>query len=320
MSESDSDSSPGDDATSEGRPFPVENKFYSEKDKKEIMSLPEIERESILAERAARHERKMQDLQLRRLIQNRERDRKRKAGDDPEDSPRKSSRQKTTLGGRKVGETSGAIEAYKRQREQKGLRDEQRRREGALRRQNRARSSSDARHSSADVDGESEVEWDDGKAKKDDYRSKNAQPADYHDFRRVTWTRNQLAEFCFYPGFEDTIRDCYIRVPAKPHPVTKQPNYEQHLVRRKYFESLVLCQITDWRQGIIEKEGWDYALENRHGKRFVTNQHLVCTVEGAEKEFYFAMVSNTVVSEVHDLSALQPRTGMLTVSRLRSQT
>ena len=237
MSESDSDSSPGDDPASDGHPFPVENKFYSEKDKKEIMSLPEIERESILAERAAIYERKMQDLRLRRLLQAREnaeaKATKRKASGDVEDSPRKSSRQKTTLGGRKVGETSGAIEAYKRQREAKGLRDEQRRREGALRKQHRARSSSDVRQSSADAEGESEVEWDDGKAKADDYRSRNAQPADYHDFRRVTWTRNQLGQLCFYPGFEDTIRDCYIRVPMKPIPATRQMTYDILLVKRR---------------------------------------------------------------------------------------
>ena len=237
MSESDSDSSPADDAASDSHPFPIENKFYSEKDKKEIMSLPEIERESILAERAQTYERRMQDIRLRRLLQAREnaeaKSTKRKAGADLEDSPRKSSRQKTTLGGRKVGETSGAIEAYKRQREQKGLRDEQRRREGALRKQNRARSSSDVRQSSADAEGESEVEWDDGKSRMDDRRQRNAQPADYHDFRRVTWTRHQLAQLCFYPGFEDTIQNCYIRVPMKPNPVTRQMMYDLLLVKRK---------------------------------------------------------------------------------------
>lgn len=236
MSESDSDSAPGDDPA-DGNPFSVDNKFYSEVDKKEILSLPEIERESILAERAAIVERKMQDLRLRRILNAREnaeaKSGKRKAATDAEESPRKSSRQKTTLGGRKVGETSAAIEAYVRQREQKGLRDEQRRREGAIRKQNRARSSSDARHSSADAEGESEVEWDDGKSKKDDHRSRNTQPADYHDFRRITWTRNQLAQLCFYPGFEDTVRDCFVRIPMKPNPATQQMMYELLFVKRK---------------------------------------------------------------------------------------
>ena len=68
MSESESDD-PGDDAVDDDHPYPVDNKFVSIQEKKEIMSLPEIEREAILAERAAVVERKMQDVRLRRLLQ-----------------------------------------------------------------------------------------------------------------------------------------------------------------------------------------------------------------------------------------------------------
>lgn len=230
------------DAGDDAQPFPLENKFYSEKDKREIMSLPEIERESILADRAAQYERKMLDIRLRRIFQAREREEadaksssKRKADVDMEESPRKSSRQKTTLGGRKVGETSGAIEAYKRQREEKGQRDEKRRREGLLRKQNRAHSSSVGGHSDVDADGESEVEWDDGKIKQDELRARNAQPALYDDFRRVTWTRNMLAQFCFFPGFENAVRDCFVRTPSKPNPATQQISYDLLQVKRELF-------------------------------------------------------------------------------------
>lgn len=245
MSESESGSAGGDAASDDDAPFPVDNKFYSQKDKKEIMSLPEVERESILAERAAIHERKLQDLKLRRLLQAREKmeaqSLKRKAGADVEDSPRKSSRQKKDLGGRKVGEASDAIEAYKKQREQKTLKDEQRRREGANRAQLR-QSSSEGRYSSADADGDSEVEWDDAKAKKktdkehvaDDQRLRNSQPADFNDFRRVTWSRFQLAELCFHPGFEDTVAGCYVRVPSKPAPGSHQMQYSLLPVKRLF--------------------------------------------------------------------------------------
>jgi len=234
MSESDSDSSPGDDAVSDGHPFPLDNRFHSEKDKKEIMSLPEVQRESILAERAGILERKLQDQHLRRLLQARENaeaksaGKKRKVTPDAEDSPRKSSRQKTTLGGRKVGEASEAIKAYKRQREEKGIRDEQRRNAGAARRDRRARSSSDGRYSSADADGESEVEWDEKKTKAEDARLRNAQPGDFNDFRRATLTRGFLAEFCFYPGFEDVVKNCYVRIPMKAAPGARENTY--HLV------------------------------------------------------------------------------------------
>ena len=219
MSESNSDSPPTADG-SDGPAFAIDNKFYSEKDKKEIMSLSEVQREEILAERAVQLERKLQDQHLRRLLDAREKaeskpsDKKRKAADH-EESPRKSSRQKTTLGGRKVGETSGAIEAYKRQREEKGLRDQQRRREGANRKDRRARSSSE-RFSSADAEGESEVEWDDGKPKVDEYQQRHSLQADFHDVRRATLPRIALADYCFYPGFPEAVKDCFVRMAAKP--------------------------------------------------------------------------------------------------------
>ena len=236
MSESDSDDG-GADAGDDDLPFPVDNKFHSEKEKREIMALPEIEREGILADRAGVHERKMQDLRLRRLLQARTNEEakssKRKAATDLEDSPRKSSRQKMTLGGRKVGEASGAIEAYKKQREEKGLKDAERRRVGNDPKKRRARSSSDGRYSSADADGDSEVEWDDGKIKANDARLRNAQPADYNDFRRVTWTRSMLAEHCFYPGFENTFKDCYVRIAGKPKPGARDMQYELALVKSK---------------------------------------------------------------------------------------
>lgn len=220
MSESDSESSPGDDMGNEDNPYPIEGKFQSQKDKKEIMSLPEIQRESIIAERVHLLERKQQDQKLRHLLQARENaeaksaDKKRKAGADLEESPRKSSRQKTTLGGRKVGETSNAITQYKRQREEKALRDQQRLQDPG-RQDRRARSFSEGRNSSADADGESEVEWDDGKAKVDDSRLRSSQPADFNDFRRTTLTRFFITEHCFFPGFEDMARGCYVRLPVK---------------------------------------------------------------------------------------------------------
>ena len=220
MSESDSDASPARGDGSGGPIFPIENKFYSEQDQRKIMALSQLERESILADRAQIYERNQQDQHLRRLLQTRGNadtkmtDKKRKIGaTDLEDSPRKSSRQKTTLGGRKVGETSAAIDAYKRQREEKNLRDQQRKRDGANRKDRRARSSSEKKYSSADAEGESEVEWDDGKLKVDE--SKFTQPADFHDIRRVTLARGVLADYCFHPGFEEAVKDCYVRIPSK---------------------------------------------------------------------------------------------------------
>ena len=219
MSESDSGSSHVDDAIGDGPLFPLENKFYSKEDKKYVMSLSEVEREAILAERAQAQDRQIQDEHLRRLLLSRERDakaseKKRKAAD-TEDSPRKSSRQKTTIGGRKVGEASDAIEAYKRQRERDRIDQQRRRDEGAVRKERRARSSSSHRYSSADAEGEDDVEWDDGKRKGEEERRRNAPPADYNNFRRVTLPRSLFSEFCFYPGFGEAVKDCYVRMPRQ---------------------------------------------------------------------------------------------------------
>ena len=237
MSESDSDASPATGARAGGPMFPLENKFYDEQDKRRIMALSEIERESILADRDQIVERNKQDQHLRHLLQTRGStdtkltNKKRKiATTDLEDSPRKSSRQKTTLGGRKVGETSAAIDAYKRQREEKNLRDQQRKRDGANRKDRRARSSSENRYSSADAEGDSEVEWDDAKLKVDDSKFRNTQPADYHDYRRATLSRIVLAEYCFHPGFGEAVKDCYVRLPSKPK-VTGEMSYELMLIK-----------------------------------------------------------------------------------------
>ena len=226
MSESEAEGSPTGEADDDGPLYPLENKFHSEKDKAEIMALSEVQRESILAERAQEVERRQQDQILRRLYQGYQakdgekakaaEQKKRKAGAaDLEDVQRKSSRQKTTLGGRKVGETSDAMEAYKRQREQKGLLNEQRKREGEERKDRKGHGPLEDGLSEADADGESEVEWDDGKpraGRRSESRTRDEQPADIDDYNHVRVGRDNFALVCFYPGFEDTIRNCFARV------------------------------------------------------------------------------------------------------------
>lgn len=228
MSESDSDPSSNMNGDIDGPIFPIENKFYSEKDKAEILALSEIQRESILAERAQLRERKLQDLHLRRLLQARETDKKkRKAGTaDLDDGQRKSSRQKTTLGGRRVGEQSGAIEEYKRQREErKGQRDEQRTRVGEDRKNHKGRGPSHDRYSDADADGESEVEWDNGKAEANNNTVQNVPPAQLVDFERVRVGRDNFAKVCFYPGFENAIKNCFTRISDGPDKATGENLY-----------------------------------------------------------------------------------------------
>ena len=244
MSESEGERSPARGSDNDSTIFPVENKFYSEKDKAEIMALSEVKREEVLAERAQLLERKQQDQILRRLYQGyqaKEEDKsksseqkKRKAATaDLEEGQRKSSRQKTTLGGRKVGETSNAIEAYKRQREQKGILAEQRKTEAADHKARKLRGSSSP-GSDADADGESVVEWDDGKPQAGpESRMPDDQPADLADFNRIHIGRDNFAKVCFYPGFENAIKNCYSRISIGPDKATGENIYRLALIKGK---------------------------------------------------------------------------------------
>jgi RNA polymerase-associated protein RTF1 len=237
MSESDaaSDSEGASEDAEEDRPiFPYEKLYYSAKDKEEIMALPEIQREQILSERAQEVDRRNQDLALRRLLASRERDEarrvkksKRKASvADLEEGQRKSSRQKTTLGGRKVGEASEAIEAYKRQREKKGRRDELRRRDMAA---GEAAPVKDEAPSDKDAEGESEVEWDN--RERSPSPPKDDPPADLRDIQRARVGRTNFAQVCFYPGFDEAISGCYARVNIGPNRDTGINEYRLCLIK-----------------------------------------------------------------------------------------
>lgn len=233
MSESDSEAGDADD---EDRPiFPYDKLYYSAKEKQEIMAMPEIQREELLSERAQQVDRHNQDLALRRLLASRERDEqraaakaKRKAGSAGlDDTQRKSSRQKTTLGGRKVGETSDAMQAYKRQREQKGKRDELRR---GVPTQSRRRSRSRGSDiSDEDAEADSDVELDD--RLRSPSVPKDDPPAELRDIQRTRVGRSNFAQVCFYPGFDNAITGCYSRVSIGPNMETGQNEYRMCLIQ-----------------------------------------------------------------------------------------
>lgn len=239
MSESESDSDASPPADDESPIFPYEKLYYSAKDKEEIMAMPEIQREQILSERAQEVDRHNQDLALRRLLASREREEARRAKKNKrkasmaglEDGQRKSSRQKTTLGGRKVGEASGAIEAYKRQREQKGRRDERRLRDSKTKDQRPL--SKDGGVSDVDAEGESEVEWDD-RAERSPSIPKDDPPAELRDIQRARVGRSNFAQVCFYPGFDDAISGCFVRVNIGPNRETGRNEYRLCQIKRTF--------------------------------------------------------------------------------------
>ena len=276
MSESDAESSEGDDM---GPLFPVDGKFKSEKDKQEILAMPEIEREGLLAERAAQIERQQQDVILRRLYkgykdkEEAKAAKKRKAGvASLEEGERKSSRQRTTLAGRKVGETSAPLEAYKAQRERKDLQDQQRRADIAAGRGGRKRDSRSPQ-SEGEVEGESEAEWDGGRTK-DDFSSQVDEAPELSDYNRVRVGRQNFALVCFYPNFEKTVKDCYIRVAIGTEPGTNEPAYRMAKI-----------------EGI--NEGKAYAIEGINGKNFITNQYVVASIGKSKRDYPFIFCSQS---------------------------
>ena len=282
MSESDAESSGGDDM---GPLFPVDGKFRSQQDKQEILAMPEIEREALLAERAAQMERQQQDVILRRLYkgykdkEEAKAAKKRKAGvASLEEGERKSSRQRTTLAGRRVGETSAPLEAYKAQRERKDLQDQQRRADAVAGRGGRKRDSRSPQ-SEGEVEGESEPEWDGGRTK-DDLPSQADEAPDHAEYNRIRVGRQNFALVCFYPKFEQTVKDCYIRVAIGTEPGTNEPAYRMAKI-----------------EGIIEKEDKPYAIEGANGKNFVTSQYVLASIGKAKRDYPFIFCSMSRFTE-----------------------
>ena len=143
---------------------------------------------------------------------------KRKAGAADLEEKRKSTRQKTTLGGGKVGEISKPLEEYKRQREQRGVYNEQRKRDEEGRAKDRRRDDRPEDDETAEAEGESEsYEWDDGKARAGDEPSKSPGvreelSATLKDYQRATVGRTGFAKVCFYPSFEQAVTGCIVRI------------------------------------------------------------------------------------------------------------
>lgn len=201
--------------------YPVDGIYASEAEKEKILAMPELDREQLLAKRQEEVDRKRQNILLRRLLKTREDDsqvKKRKASAaDLDDAQRKTSRQRTRVGGSRVGETSAGIESLRRARAEKS--DRLRRREED---RERSKQSHSASRDSPDRDagGDSDGDW--ARTSKDK-RSRSRTPevkeipfADIRDIERVRLGRSRFARVCFYPGFDEAITGCYVRVAIGP--------------------------------------------------------------------------------------------------------
>lgn len=196
--------------------FPIDGQFTSAADKAEILALPEIKREEILADRASQVTRRLQDQQLARVLaaNKTKSHNKRKADTDLDDGVRKSSKAKT--------EKRSALDDYKRAREQ---------REAGKTRVDTRRNHRDDRSASyasdRDADGESEVEW----AEPSSEYKRDEPPADIRDFNRAHVGRSNFAKVCFYPNFENAVKGCFARVSIGPDRATGQNVYRMAQIK-----------------------------------------------------------------------------------------
>lgn len=200
MDESDSDRDDDVPERTADVPYPLEGKYIDESDKRHILGLSQLEREEILGQRAEEMSSANFKAELARRAANVQNDRKRKAdSDEPDDATRKSSRPKVQP------RKNEKLEAYKREREQRG----QQRQQNDDRRGRRRSSSGDRRGGSdIDADGESDVEWDDRVPEK----AREEQPATLRDFESVRVGRGFFSEVCFHPGFEEALTGAFGRV------------------------------------------------------------------------------------------------------------
>jgi RNA polymerase-associated protein RTF1 len=279
MAQSDSEGdAQGDESDDEAPLYPIEGQFTSQADKTEILSLPEIEREQILAERAANVTRRQQDLQLKRaLAATREKARnhnKRKADADLDDGLRKTSKAKT--------EKRSALDDYKRAREQ---REAGKSRIDSRRDQRDDRSASYA--SDRDADGESEVEW----AEPSSEYKRDEPPADLRDFNRVHVGRSNFAKVCFYPNFDNAVKGCFARVSIGPDRATGQNVYRMAQIKgmwRAIRQSVYTS--TNTRTGFTE--GKPYKLTTSNGRQFTTDQYALVAHGTAERPWPFLACSD----------------------------
>lgn len=221
MDESESDTSPGD-IDDDAPLYPIEGKFRSEADRAEILSMTEIQREEILAERAHEVEKRAQDLQLKRILQQRRRE------EASHDKSRKRKGEAAGLsddsrGPRAKRSLNPALDKYKEQRQ---LKSDQKARGEERRRDHRSPSRDDL-ESDRDADAESEVEWDEEKPA----ISREEPTADLKDFERVRVGRSNFAKVCFYPTFDTAIKGCFCRVNIGVNKEDGQPQYRMTQIK-----------------------------------------------------------------------------------------
>jgi RNA polymerase-associated protein RTF1 len=207
MDESASDSAGASVMSDNGKAlYPLEGKYKNSKDKSQLMALPDLQREEILADRASKIADEKKMTELRQLLENKDREalkgRKRKAPADArlsDTSPRKLTRPRT--------KKEEALQRLKKKRDANRIADTRRaatsRKESG--RRNSKASSRSTESSQPDADGDS------------DYNIPPKKPVDNSpglmaDYQRIRIGRSQFGDICFQHNFQKSIVGCFTRV------------------------------------------------------------------------------------------------------------
>ena len=224
----------------------VGGRSVSAAEKAKIMSLPEVQREEFLADKATATQREKQNRMLMRLLRDKERkeeddvdtlDRERRSVQaDTQVSQRKSTRQKTTLGGRKVGHADVPLEEYKKAREARDravTTPHGKKVEHATRKRGRGKDAG-----GSDADAESDFDRLSSKRSTPPQQSTPTpqQPdsevlSTLREINRARVGRHGFGAICCYPGFDETIAGCFVRVSIGQHPETGVSVYRMGQVK-----------------------------------------------------------------------------------------
>jgi RNA polymerase-associated protein RTF1 len=169
--------------------YPLEGKYKDHEDKARLLAMTEIDREAVLAERAAQIEREGQDRHLRNLLKAR----RAAVGVDAAASTRKSLRTKSAPKKSEEATKRGKLDELRRNREE--------------RKATGRRSSFGEEDASKKMLSEGEEDYDDSQ-----HRPKDERPITLDDVNRCRIGRTALAKYFDYPGFEDVIPDVFVRL------------------------------------------------------------------------------------------------------------
>ncbi|PUU74963.1 hypothetical protein B9Z19DRAFT_1091427 [Tuber borchii] len=254
--------SSSDEEDSVQEQYPLEGKYKDQADMRALLAMNEIDREALLAERAGRIERAQQNRHLRNLLKSRNAADKAN-GASASGANRRSTRTKSMP--KKTEETSkrGKLDELRKTREERSTRA------AGSGKQTGDEEDARVRRRSINEDDEDKAGYNEEIYVKEDDRE-----ILLADVNKARIGRTGLAKLCDYPGFEEAVTDCFVRVSL----------FDRETGSTSYR--------LGWVKGFVS--GKYYSMLD--GKRR-TDQHLRVSQGLAERSFGMEFMSDSPVTE-----------------------